>query len=204
MPNPGLLAQLLARDPRKLARFPDLPIDEALAELREFERRAASAAAEGTPLQMAVASAAPFSAPSALAAIPPRAAVAAEPAPPAPDVTETLGAALSSLATQVWRTRIKMVDAASGEPREEMRRVYRHVEGALENLAQMGLTLKDWLNQPYDPGLPVKVLTFQPTAGLTRDTVVEAVRPTVIWNDKLLQLGEVVVGIPPTSETSPS
>lgn len=204
MPNPGLLAQLLARDPRKLARFPDLPLDEALAELRELERRAASEAAEGTPLRASIASAAPFSAAEGLAAIPPREAAPAAAVAPAPDITETLGASLSSLATQVWRTKVKMLDSTTGEPREEMRRVYRHVEGALENLSQMGLTLNDWINQPYDPGLPVKVLTFQPTPGLARDTVVEAVRPTVIWNNKLLQLGEVVVGIPPTSENSPS
>jgi hypothetical protein len=60
----------------------------------------------------------------------------------------------------------------------------------------MGITLNDWIGQPYDPGLPVKVLTFQPAEGVVRDTVIEAVRPTVIWRDRLLQLGEVVVGIP--------
>jgi hypothetical protein len=67
----------------------------------------------------------------------------------------------------------------------------------------MGLTMNDWVNQPYDAGLPVKVLTFQPTPGLSRDTILEAVRPTVIWKDRLLQLGEVIVGIPVNPEDKP-
>ena len=110
-------------------------------------------------------------------------------------------AALSSLATHLWRAKGKLVDPATGEPREESRRIYRHVEAALETFSQLGVTMNDWLNQPYDPGLPVKVLTFQPTPDLTRDTVVEATRPTVMWNDRLLQLAEVIVGIPPGKDS---
>jgi hypothetical protein len=121
------------------------------------------------------------------------------PAPPAEDA-EALAAALGTLATQVWRARSRIIDPATGEPREEMKRVHRHVEGALEVLKQLGLTMNDWVNQPYDAGLPVKVLTFQPTPGLARDTILEAVRPTVIWKDRLLQMGEVVVGIPVSPE----
>jgi len=90
----------------------------------------------------------------------------------------------------------KTVDPTTGEPRDEMKRVHRHIEGALEVLKQMGLTINDWVNQPYDAGLPVKVLTFQPSPGVKRDTVLETVRPTVMWKDRIVQVGEVVVGTP--------
>jgi hypothetical protein len=173
MSKPTFVAQLLARDPRRLVRFPDYPVDTALAELTELKGQLDAAQKQ-------------------LQAPPPAAA-----APSAPS-TEGLGGPISALATQIWRTKIKMLDPVSGEPREESKRVYRHVESSLEALTQMGVTLNDWLGQPYDPGLPVKVLTFQPTDEVTRDTIVEAVKPTVIWRDQLLQLGEVVVGIPPT------
>jgi hypothetical protein len=33
-----------------------------------------------------------------------------------------------------------------------------------------------------------------------RDTVIETVRPTVMWKDRLVQLGEVVVGTPVNPE----
>jgi antitoxin component of RelBE/YafQ-DinJ toxin-antitoxin module len=81
-----------------------------------------------------------------------------------------------------------------------MRRVHRHLEGALDVLKEMGLTINDWINQPYDAGLPVKVLTFQPAPEVERDTVIETVRPTVMWKDRLVQLGEVVVGTPVNPE----
>lgn len=177
--TPGLLAQILARDPRKTVRFPEVPVDEALAALRQLQ----AAWREPAP-------------PPAVAP------VATAPPPPAED-TEELAAALGGLATQVWRARSRVIDPATGEPREEMRRVHRHIDGALDVLKQLGLTMNDWVNQPYDAGLPVKVLTFQPTPGLARDTILEAVRPTVIWKDRLLQLGEVVVGIPVSPEDRP-
>ena len=162
-----LLAQIFARDPRKQVRFPELPVDEALTAVRRLE------AALREP--QAPSQAAPG---------------------PAADDPEGLSTAFGGLATQVWRAMGKTVDPATGEPREEMRRVHRHIEGALEVLKQMGLTINDWVNQPYDAGLPVKVLAFQPAPGVERDTILETVRPTVMWKNRLVQLGEVVVGTP--------
>ena len=175
--NLTLLEQILARDPRRQVRFPDLPVDEALTALRRLQE---TLHAEQKP-------------------------AAAPEAPPRPEAvgSDELSPALGGLATQVWRAFGKTVDPATGQPREEMRRVHRHIEGALDMLKQMGLTMNDWVNQPYDAGLPVKVVSFQPTPGLERDTVIEAVRPTVIWKDRLLQLGEVVVGTPQISEVKP-
>jgi hypothetical protein len=172
MAEHSLLAQIFARDPRKLARFPDLPLEQALVELDGIRH--------------------------ALAASAPAAPPAAAAAPPALD--DAMGQAIGSLATSVWRAKTKMVEPDSGEPREEMRRAYRHVQSALEALQELGVTLKDEANQPYDSGLPVKVITFQPTPGLAHDTILEVVRPTVIWRDQLLQMGEVVVGIPENSD----
>lgn len=172
------MAQIFARDPRKLVRFPEFSVDSALEELQQLQERLS----------------APFAATAETAPAPVSTTVAPTSLP------DNLKQSLCSLVTHVWRAKGKLVDVATGEPKEETRRAYRHVEAALETFAQMDLTLSDWIDQPYDPGLPVKVLTFQPMSGIMRDTVVEAVRPTVIWKDQLLQLGEVVVGIPAQTE----
>ena len=111
--------------------------------------------------------------------------------------TTPSGQSVASFAVATNRT---WNDSNSGEPREETRRVFRHVEAACEVFQQMGVVIKDWLKQPYDAGLPVKVITFQPTPQIQRDTVIEAVRPTVIWKDQLLQMGEVIVAIPENTE----
>ena len=170
----------MARDPRRLARLPAVPVDRAMDELLRWQTASRE---EPAPVELAAPAAPPTS---------------TEP------IADALGSALGDLATHVWRAKNKMVDAKTGLPHEEMKRAYRHVEAAIEALVQLEVTTQDWLHQSYDAGLPVKVLTFQPTPGLTRDTVVEAIRPAVIWRNQLLQLGEVVVGIPENSARSPA
>ena len=184
MPKPSLIAQIFATDPRKLVRFPELSVDAAMSDLRFMQERVEQAA-------KAASAPAPTPAPTP---------VPAAEVPPSVILADSMGPSLGALATHVWRTKGKLIDEKTGLPREETRRAYRHIEAAIETFAQMNLTMNDWINQPYDPGLPVKVLMFQPTPGITRDTIVEAVRPTVIWKDQLLQLGEVVVGIPANTE----
>lgn len=157
--TPSFFSRVFARDPRRLVRFPEAPLDQALIEWEKIQTVPA-------------------------------------PAAPAPG-------RLAEIATHVWRAKTKLVDPATGQPRDEAKRVHRHIESALETLAQMGVVIRDPLHQAYDPGLPVNVLTFQPTPGLSRDTIVEVVRPTILWQERVLQIGEVVVGTPPLDSDSP-
>lgn len=198
----SLFAQLMARDPRKVVRYPDVPLDEALTALREIQGeivrlKSAPPAAAAAPAMPGMPPVVPVETSGAEASE----GGATEPVPVA--ALEVVNGSLANLATQVWRARNRLVDPSTGEPLEETRRLFRHVDGANEALAQMGVVIKDWVNQPYDSGLPVKVLTFQPAPEVQRDTVLEAVRPTVIWRDQLLQMGEVIVGIPPPPEQKP-
>jgi hypothetical protein len=100
------------------------------------------------------------------------------------------------IATQAWRARGKMIDPSSGEVREEMKRVIRHVDAILTSFAAMGFELKDHTGDGFDYGLPLRVVGTQPTAGLTRDTVVETLKPTIYWKSRIVQSGEVIVGTP--------
>ena len=120
------------------------------------------------------------------------------------DSSSALSGSIASIVTNLWRAKAKMVEADTGEPKEETRRIYRHVEGALETFQQLGVTITEMLNQPYDAGLPVKVLTFQPAPDIQRDTILEVIRPTIIWKDTLLQMGEIIVGIPAESPHKPA
>ncbi len=176
MNDPGMLQLLMANEPRKLARLPEAPLEKALAEVEALRHSPPPAAVPPAPIAPAEATG---------------------PTVPA-DRTNPLDGPLAALATHIWRAQARMLDPKTGEPREETRRLYRHIEGALEAFTTMGVRLSDWIGQPYDSGLPLKVLSFEPTPDLVRDTVVEAVRPAIFWQDRLLQVGEVIVGIPPT------
>jgi len=158
MTTPSFFDLVLARDPRRIVRFPEAPLDQALADLEKIQSAPVSAPTAETPL-------------------------------PALDQ-------IAAIATNVWRAKGKLIDPATGQPREETKRTYRHIESTLDALTQMGVVIREQLYEPYDPGLPVNVLTFQPMPGLSRDTIVEIVRPTIIWQDRVLQVGEVVVGTP--------
>lgn len=207
MPS-SLLQQFLATDPRKLARFPEAPLDRALADWRRLSSAPPAPTKETAPVptEAAPASApapAPTPATATQVATPEPAPVAATPAvaataaPVEAAVAPDFGPAFADLATHVWRARNRIGAA----PPEVTRRALRHLDAAMETLRDLDVTSKDWLNEPYDPGLPLKVISFQPAAGLVRDTVIEVVRPAVFWRQRLVQSGEVVVGRPPEDES---
>lgn len=112
---------------------------------------------------------------------------------------EKLEKALAEIATQAWRARSKMIDSASGEAREEMKRVFRHIEAILEKLREVGLELKDHTGDVFDYGLPLKVVATQPQPGIARENVIETIKPTIYWQDRIVQMGEVVIATPEPS-----
>lgn len=107
---------------------------------------------------------------------------------------------MADIATNAWKAKGKMLDA-SGEVREEMKRVFRHIEGVLESLRELGLDVKDHTGDIFDYGLPLKLVTTQPTPGITREMVVETIRPTIYWERQMIQAGEVVIATPLSPET---
>lgn len=112
------------------------------------------------------------------------------------EVSKPIEQALSIIATNAWRARNKMVDADNGETKEEMKRVYRHIEAQFDALSQIGIEVRDLRGRTYDAGMALKVISFEPQPGLTKDEVVEMIKPTVIRNGQLIQMGEVIVGTP--------
>jgi hypothetical protein len=110
--------------------------------------------------------------------------------------------AMADIATNVWKAKSKMVDSASGEAREEMKRVYRHIEGVLESFEEIGLEIKDHTGDAFDYGLPLKVVTTQPTQGIIKESVTETIKPTIYWQKQIIQMGEVVIATP--ASTTPT
>lgn len=101
-------------------------------------------------------------------------------------------AQLAELATGLWRLREGMLRVEPNEGRPAS----RHLEAIWDLLMQAGFEIQDHTRSPYDPGLSLKVLAFQPTPGLARETVIETIKPTIYWNDERIQMGEVIVGTP--------
>lgn len=120
---------------------------------------------------------------------------AAAPAATIPAADSYLPKALANIATNAWKARSRMVDS-EGEPREETKRIYRHVDSILDSLAQLNVEIRDHTGEAFDYGLPLNVITTQPTKGINRDRVIETIKPTIYWNRQLIQAGEVVIATP--------
>lgn len=106
---------------------------------------------------------------------------------------------LGHIATNAWRAKVKMVDPDTGEAKEEMKRVYRHIEGIFDALSQIGIETIDPTGRAYDSGLTLKVVSFEQTPGLSKEEIKETIKPSVKWQGQLIQMGEVIVGTPQTA-----
>ena len=80
------------------------------------------------------------------------------------------------------------------------RRLARNVGAILDALATIQVQVKDHTGEAYDYGMPLKVVASEPRAGISREVVIETVRPTVIMGENLLQRGEVVIAVPNDEE----
>ncbi|WP_242904407.1 hypothetical protein [Actinomadura terrae] len=108
------------------------------------------------------------------------------------------GRSLADVATSVWRLHVRTASLPDG-----MRSTTRQVEKAWDTLVQAGVEIKDHLNEPFDSGLSISVVAFQPTPGLERERVIETIRPSVYFGDQRIQMAEVIVGTPESADQRP-
>jgi hypothetical protein len=104
---------------------------------------------------------------------------------------------LADVATGLWRMRLKMIEPETQDPRDDMKRVLRHMEAIWDALNQEGLLVQDHTGSPFNSGMWLRVVAFQPTAGLGREKVIETIKPSVYFKGRPIQMGEVIVGTPP-------
>jgi len=122
--------------------------------------------------------------------------------PPAAPPNGTQHKLLADIATGLWRIRQRMLTPDSVEPLPEMRKAYRHLQSILDVMADAEIVILDHTGSPYNPGLALSVIAHQPAARLLRDEIIETIKPSVYIGDVMIQMGEVVVGIPEAAPDS--
>ncbi|MBN9692487.1 MAG: hypothetical protein J0M24_19740 [Verrucomicrobia bacterium] len=110
--------------------------------------------------------------------------------------SKTLRTSLAVIATQTWKLRARLQGYRTSQPTADLQRLFRHVEILQDTFQDLGLRLHDPVGEPFDFGLPLTVITSQPIPGATREYVLETVKPTIYWDHRLLQPGEVVIAVP--------
>jgi hypothetical protein len=105
---------------------------------------------------------------------------------------------LAEIGTGLWRLQRKMLQPGTDQPLEEMRRAYRYLESTLAALERANVRIRDHTGEKIpDTGiLQLKVLAYQPQAGVTGHQVQETIKPSIYFKDQMIQMGEVIVSIP--------
>lgn len=122
------------------------------------------------------------------------------------DSNESLERSLAVLATQTWRMNNRLFDPTTKESRDTLdsrdcRGVARSLETIMDELRDLGITIKDRTGEDYDEGLPEKVIQGEPRPDLTKPRIIETLKPSIFLNQKNIQLGDIIVGIPTNKDS---
>ncbi len=106
---------------------------------------------------------------------------------------------LRDVSVGLWRIKQKMVEPKTEEPLPGMARAFRHLQSTWDALSEAGIEIQDHTGTLFDSGLSLSVVAFQPTPGITREKIIETVKPSIYFNNERIQMGEVIVGTPENS-----
>lgn len=108
----------------------------------------------------------------------------------------------ADVGTLVWRIQHRL--DATKELSKPMQKLSRDVERTWDALTQGGIEIKDHTGGDYEGGMALRVITSQPVSGLVRRQIIETLKPTIYYRNRIIQMGEVIVGVPEETGTSNS
>ena len=113
---------------------------------------------------------------------------------------------LTSIATNAWKVRGRIMADPKGEDlreeikKDDVKKIARHLDSIYEALTEFGIEIRDRTGEAYDYGLPDKIVSSVPQTGLTKELIVETLKPTIYWQSQIAQAGEVVIAVPAVVE----
>jgi len=101
---------------------------------------------------------------------------------------------VADIATLIWRVQKRLYNI--GKLPKELNRISRDLESTEHALNQGGIEIKDHTGQDYVTGMSLRVIASQPLENISSNKIIETLRPTIYYKDKIIQKGEVVIGVP--------
>jgi hypothetical protein len=99
---------------------------------------------------------------------------------------------LAEIATNAWRLKVRMIDAETGEPKEQTARLYRFVDGLFRD-GRAGIKVVDKTGKPYYEACRRRY-QLEHTPGLARDEIIRhGPSHHPLWERPLCN-GEIIVG----------
>lgn len=112
------------------------------------------------------------------------------------DSTDLPDEVVAAIATDVWRTRRKIGDGQDRDQPREQRQAARHLRAVWDRLAEAGVEIQEHERVPFDLGMMLDVLAYQDDPDVTKETILETVRPSVYRGERCIQVGQVIVAVP--------
>jgi hypothetical protein len=120
--------------------------------------------------------------------------------PSAEDQLETLLRTIAAVATAVWRAKNKLDAEIDTVLPLELRNLPRYIHAAWYALEAGKIQVDDPKGRRYVPGMAVNTLTIQPLDNISCEEIYETIKPSVYFNDILIQRADVIIA-KPTGET---
>jgi hypothetical protein len=104
----------------------------------------------------------------------------------------------ADLATCLWRLRQKLAAPGTDDALPGMEQAWRHFESAWAVLADAGFRVAAHDGEPVPEGgvYALRTIATETVPGLARAQVLETIKPSIYLHDRVVQPGEVVVGVP--------
>lgn len=108
---------------------------------------------------------------------------------------------LASISNQAWRIAGALLDPESKEPKtglssQEIRKINHALESIMASLGEVGIRIIDRQGETFNAGLPDEVISEEPREGISREQVLRTIRPTIMWNQTMVQRGEIDIAVP--------
>jgi hypothetical protein len=110
---------------------------------------------------------------------------------------------VADIATGIWRIKNKFSETNTDDLPDEIKKAYRHVESTWDALSSAKVKVRDHTGEKYPHGNPaLKVIASQPTPSVQYEVITETIKPTIYYNGRLIQMGQVIVEKPQSTESN--
>lgn len=119
---------------------------------------------------------------------------------PLAEPVETVGdladSVIADVVTNLWRTTRKIGTAGESDVPRLQRQAARHLRAVWDSLSEAGVEVQDHDGLSFDPGLSLDVVAYEVRPGISKETVLETVQPSVYRSGRCIQLAQVIVAQP--------
>ncbi len=103
---------------------------------------------------------------------------------------------LSEMAVNLWLCKKRLIAAIGNDNNSAEKKYLRPIDNALENLESLGIIIKDFLGNRFVHGMAVNIVSSVPSSSVKEETIVETLKPTIYYRDRLFQIGDVIIEVP--------